>query len=273
MAKLYTKRLLEKFGKENVTGKKYGQLIGMIIAHNTEQVSKKIASIQRSKISKAVSKITPKTKRFIIPDISEVLPGRNVYIRKGAEKGVVLADRLRDNLTKDLRDTMNQFTLKTGEARFIRRRGKKAGTINPELIKDLEQRIQLTFENYTKKNPKFGVPSNIHQIAVTEMRSTINPIKQQFVEKTLEENPELEIRKSWIHNPSLSIEPRKGHGMMARLKPKRLEETYNVPIYKKIKGRLIRMGFEEMRYPHDPNGSAENVIGCNCDLEHIIIRR
>lgn len=273
MAKLYTKRLIDRFGKENITGKKYGEVIKTIIAHNTEEVAKKIGGLTQSDLEKGLRKITKTEKRFIVPDLSEILPKRSVHIRKAAQDGKMLSDTLRDSLTKNMRDTMNQFTLKTGESRYLRRRGAKAGTINPELIKDFEVKIKDTFTNYVKKDPKLGMPKNVHEIAVTEMRSTVNNIKSGYMNKLTEENEDLVSMKKWRHNPSLSKNPRRGHSYVGSLKARPLSQPYKVPTYKSRGGRQVRTGFEDMMHPHDPEASAGNVINCNCEEEYFVRRK
>lgn len=270
MAKVHLDRIAKRFGTEGWSGGMYRSLMQIILSENTESISNKIAKLNQSDWNKALKKITPVEKKFIMPDISSVLPKRSVFIRKGAEQGTILSDTLRDRLTKDLRDTLNQFTPKTGEAKFLKRRGAEAGKINNKLVIQFEKTISNTFKNYTKKDPKYGMPPNIHNIAVTEMRSTINTIKSQYTAKMLEENPDMIVLKQWIQNRSLAVEPRKGHGIVSSRKPIPLNKYYNVPHYIKKGKKLIRVRTDLMMHPHDPDAPADTVIGCNCEEVHII---
>jgi len=271
MAKVHLDRIAKKFDIiKDWSGPMYQSLMKIIIAENTQSISNKIAKLNRFDWNKALKKITPVEKKFIMPDVSTVLPKRSVFIRKGAEQGTILSDTLRDSLTKDLRATLNQFTPKTGEAKFIKRRGVQAGKTNEKLIAQFEKTIKGTFKGYTKKNPRFGMPTNIHSIAVTEMRSTINTIKSQYTTKMLQKNPDMIVRKRWIQNRSLAVEPRKGHGIVSARKPIPLNKYYNVPHYIKKGKKLVRVRTDLMMHPHDPDAPADAVIGCNCEELHVI---
>lgn len=277
MAKVHIDRIIAKYNIKpdpikGYAGKLYRELINHIIAQNTDNMNKNIVKMNRDGWNKALSKITPKEKKFILPDISDVLPKRAIEIRKAATRGQLVSNTLRDTLTKNLRESLNQFTDITGEATYIRRRGAKAGTINPKLIKDFEDRITTTFTNYTKRKKGELYPANIKAIATTEMRSAINEMKSIYVNKLREKNPDLIFKKVWIHNRSLSNEPRRGHEKLNGISID-ANEKFKVEVYKKIKGKLIYIRTELMEHPHDPNASAENVISCNCDLEYIAKRK
>jgi hypothetical protein len=270
MAKVHLDRISKRYGTEGWEGKNYQALMKIIIAENTQSITNKVAKINRSGWNSALKKITKKEKRFIIPDIKDVLPKQSVFIRKGAQQGKILTDELRTRLKKDLRKTLNQFTPKTGEAKFIRRRGTKAGTTNEKLIGQFEKSISSTFKSYTKKDPKYGMPTNIHSIAVTEMRSSINTIKSQYMAKMLDDNPDLIVHKNWIQNRHLSKVPRIGHGIVAKRKPIPLNSFYNVPSYKKVGGRWVRAGSDNMLHPHDPDAPADQTVSCSCEEEYVV---
>jgi len=267
MAKIYLDRLKRRHG---YSGEKYGELIKKIIAENTNNISERISRVSKEKWELSLEKLqtTIKEKRkFIIPDISEVKPEKAFYIRKAAERGNLIKDTLRDRLTEKLRSTLSEFTPKTGEATFIKRRGVEAGKINTKLIKEFEGGIKETFLNYVKKDRKLGMPSNIHSIAVTEIRSTINQMKNKFNDELQKKNQDLTIIKIWRHNKSLSHEPRKGHlEMNGKAIP--INQVFMVPLYKKIRDKNILITKTHMRYPHDETAPAEQVISCNCDIEY-----
>ncbi len=258
MAKIHLDRLRRKYG---YTGENLQALMDPIIANNSENISRRIGEVSQANWNKALKKISTKEKQFIAPDFSDVLPKRSVFIRKAAESGTKLKDSLRDSLTKNLRDTLSQFTPKTKEATFIRRRGQLAGTINRNLITEFQEKITKTFETYTKKDPKLGVPKNVHAIAVTEMRSSISEMKNSYNEKLVNDNPDVVMIKQWIQNRNLAKEPRRGHRKVDKKKVP-IDQAFSVPLIRKIQGRWVEMGITLMMFPHDPTAPAEQVIGC-----------
>lgn len=262
MAKFHLDRLKKKYENIPVRGETYQELMKEVIAHNTERVSRKVLKIDEDNWSRALKKITPKEKTFVVPDVSEVLPKQSVFVRKAAERGDLMRDTLRDELNKNLRESLKQFTPVTREATYIRRRGVKAGTINEKLIAQFEQNITNTFRGYTKKDPTFGMPTNIHTIAVTEMRATINNIQYDYVDKLISDNKDIEFNKTWKQNKRMAKEPRLGHDEVDNVKIP-MRDLFKVPRYKKIKRRWVRIGTTPMRYPHDPNAPPDQVIACN----------
>ena len=272
MAKIHLDRLEKKYGKDLLIGKDYKELMQKIITQNSENISNRIAKLNKDHWDKANRKIKTVEKRFVVPDVSSVLPSDAIHIRKGAERGQLLSDELRGMLTQNLKDTLSQFTPKTNEATYIRRRGVEAGTINPKLIKQFEGKIKETFTNYTKKDPKYGVPGNIREIAVTEVNSTVNTIKNNYMAQLIENNPNVVVLKNWLHYPGRSEEPRIGHEIVAKQKPRKFNEPFNVPLYRKKGKRWIRVGIDRMMHPHDPYADPEQVISCHCDVEYTVRR-
>jgi hypothetical protein len=185
---------------------------------------------------------------------------RNLLIRKSVERGNLISKDLHDRLSRDLRRSLNQFTPKTGEPTFIRRRGIRAGRINPKLIESLEKDITRTFENYTKKDPRYGVPANVHGIAVTELRSAVSEMKASYMNEFRAANPDTQVFKRWIHNRSLSKEPRPHH-MAHNRKTAAWDEPF------------VLSNGAVLMYPHDPAAPAEEVINCNCDYIVYVRRR
>lgn len=242
--------------KYNYTGGRLQDLMKKVIGFNQEKITNKVARITRDQMSKSVSKLGTKEKKIIMPELNEILPGRSVFFRKAAEKGTRLTDTLRDRLNKDIRDVMQSEGL-------IARTGITAGSVKRSTIKKLESRIKETFQNYTKKDPKFGIPSNIHTIAVTEVRATVNSIKNEYAEKLALKNG-LIAKKKWIHNKSLSKKPRPHH-MRVNGKVININETFKL---KNEKGNIV-----ELRHPHDPLAPASEVISCNCDIDYIMRKK
>ena len=270
--KIKSDRLIKKYGKTNLCNERYQALMNEIITNNNEAISRAILRQSKSNWDSGLKKITTKEKQFIMPSVENVLPKRSIFVNKGAEHGKFIVDTLKDRLTKDLRESLNQFTAKTGEQRYITRRGKRAGLINPKVVKDFRNAITNTFENYTKKDPKYGVPSNIRNIAVTEVRSTIDTMKYKYGETLLEKNKDLEAWKVWRHNPNLSKEYRKGHHEADGQRVK-FNQDFIIRDYKKIKGKDVYQGTVRMQYPHAQGIPLDQLIGCNCDYYIIVIRK
>ena len=268
----YIDRIIKRYGiKPTVkgwAGKPYNDLIGHVITENNVKIANRITEISRDKWSKALGKIGTKEKRFVIPDVSDVLPKRSVFIKKSAESGKLISDTLRKSLTDNLRDAMTQFTETTREATYLRRRGALAGTINPKLIKQFSDNITNTFVNYTKKDPSIGVPTNIRNISVTEVRSTINQVKHAYVNNLVQKNPDIVMKKTWIQNRSMSKEYRRGHSVVNG-HTLHLSQAFQVPVFKKFGKRWIRTGqVISMDHPHCEDAPPGEAIGCSCEIEY-----
>lgn len=272
MAKIYLDRLRKKYDGVKVSGNVYSDLVKQIIEENTRTVQNKVLKVSNEKFSIQAKKYRAREIRLVLPDLSDLLPKRSISVRKAAEKGDLIRDTLRDSLTKSLRDSLNTFSEKTGEQTFVTRRGALAGRINKKLIEGFEKDITQVFSNYVKRDKTFGMPKNIHTIAVTETRSTINEIKKSYVSRFLEKNPNIEIRKKWIQNKSLAKESRKGHTSVDGTIVK-FGDFFKVPRYKMIKGVLKKIGVTLMEHPHDPRAPLDQVISCNCDYDIIVTKR
>jgi hypothetical protein len=196
-----------------------------------------------------------------LPDLSEVLPKRSVFLVKAAHGGKIINETLRGKLERDLRETLKKFD-GTGEQRMETQRGVNTGKMNQELIQAFQRRIEETFAPYTKRG-KSMVPPRISTIAITEVRHAVGAIKQAYKEELLRRNPGAKAVKTWVQNRQLSKKPREAHLRVAG-KTIREEEYFHVP-------RERGTGFDRMARPHDPNAPADQVIGCNCDLISRII--
>lgn len=258
MASIYFKRLEKKYGKTNLHNQKYNKLIREILAHNNEKIGNKIGKLANSHFQTNVKKLNKKKQKTIkLPDMKNVFPKRSVFLIKAAEKGDYISETLRTRLEKDLRDTIKEFQA-TGKSKMEIQRGVSTGKINPELIKIFQSKISGTFESYVKKDKLTGVPGNIKNIAVTEIRSTVGMIKDQYKFELLRQNPHIKMEKTWIHNKRLSKEPRKTHMALDRM---------TLPVETKFRvDKEDGTGYDMMNRPHDPDASPGNVIGCNCDI-------
>ncbi len=254
MAKLHLSRLEKKYGK-TVTGSNYRALMSEIIASNADNVSRAVLRLQDDKFKQS----TPVKQKVInLPDITDVLPKRSVFTRKAADKGAMMTDNLRDQLTKNLRAVLESD-------KYIRRRGSLAGTLKESALADFEATIKQTFQNYTKKDPRIGIPSNVHTIAVTELRSTVNNIKDEYMGALVKKNDDAEIMKEWRHNGRMVKTPRMHHREISGL-----EIPYNreFVMYNKVTGNTVHCN-----YPHDPDLPPEEVIGCQCEVIYRIRKR
>ena len=273
MAKVHLDRLRRQYKGVEITGSLYSDIVEQIIDQNTENVQKKMFRMSNKRMQKVSDKISTKTKRLVVPDMSDVLPKRALHIRKVAESKDFVSETLRSNLTKTLRDTIGEFMEDTGETAMVPKRGSTTGRIHPDLINQFEKNITNVFQGYTKKHPRFNMPSNVHDIAVTEIRSSINEIKNSYTQRLLEKNEEdFEVTKTWIQNKSKSKVPRKGHSLVNG-KTIGFREIFMVPHYEKEDGKVVQMFVTPMKHPHDPNAPGSQVIGCNCDFDIKIRRR
>lgn len=260
MASSFFKRLKDKYGSDNIKGKKYRSMMKEIIAFNSEKISNAVARLSNANYQDKVKKLSTKKSELVkLPVLSDVLPKRSVHLIKGAEQGNIISDTLRNKLEKDLRETLASYD-KKGIPRMEIQRGKTTGKINPKLIKEFQSKITDTFEAYTKRDKKTGVPPNVKNIAVTEIRSTVNTIKANYNREVLKKNPGAVIEKEWLHNRQLSKKPRQSHIAMHG-KTVLLDELFRV-------AREDGGGVDLMDRPHDPKAPAEQVIGCNCDIRY-----
>lgn len=257
MASSYFKRLEKKYGKHNLHNQKYNSLIKEILAHNNEKTGRAIGRLSDRHYQSNVRKLNKKKQQTIkLPDIDSVIPKRSVFLIKAAEKGDYISQTLRTRLEKDLRDTIKEFQ-KTGQSKMEIQRGTATGKINPALIAEFQKKIIGTFESYVKKGKLTGIPGNIRNIAVTEIRSTIGMIKDQYKLELLRRNPHIKMTKTWIHNRRLSKKPRKTHMIL---------HNVTLPVERKFRvDREDGSGYDLMDRPHDPTADAGNVIGCSCD--------
>lgn len=264
------KWLFDRFKKVDWKGEKYQELMEKILGHNSLKREKVLGKITKNKWDKALGKITTKEKQFVLPDLSDVIPRKGITLNKAALNGKRISNTLRDQIVNDLKESMTTFTAKTGEQNIVVRRGRTAGVINPKVFNSFEEKIKNTFSGYVKSDSRYKMPTNIHTIVVTEIRSNINNTKQQYMEELLKKNRNIEIKKKWIHNRMRSKEPRKGHIEAGDSPSILFNEKFRVNRYKKKFGRWIWTGIITMDCPHDSKADAEDVINCNCDIKYYV---
>jgi hypothetical protein len=185
------------------------------------RASKKMGSLSNRRMKQAFA---DSVKNGIVDLPTYTIP--NVTVRKGAEDGKMITDTLRDTLTRGLR---------------------KAITDNPndteKAIAQMQSHVKDTFATYTTSHAKM--------IAVTEVRSSVDLSKAEYVRELVARNPnKLRVTKKWIHHDHLVKTPR--------------------PTHKAIDGEkvLFNQPFSiGLMYPHDPSAPASEVIGCQCGYQ------
>lgn len=261
-------RLKKQYEGVKISGNNYSDIVKQIADNNSGNIQKRIFSINEEKWKKVQDKYRPSREtRLVLPKEEDIIPARALQIKKIAEQGEFIRDTLREALTKNLRES-----LLGEEEPYLKKRGKTAGRISPQLIAQFEKDIKITFDNYSRKDPKLGVPSNVHGIAVTEIRSAINDTKNTYTQEMIDNNPHLIIKKKWIQNRNLSRVPRRGHSVVNNTTVE-FNDFFKVPLYKVEKGRDVRTGFNMMRYPHDPTAPIKQKANCNCDYDIIVSKK
>lgn len=218
--RLTLKKLAKKYGV-NIEGATYAKVVQEIVNENVARVSKKMGDLSNRRMKQAFA---DSIKNGIIDLPVYAIP--NVTVRKGAEDGKMITDTLRDTLTRGLR---------------------KAITDNPndteKAIAQMQSHVKDTFATYTTSHAKM--------IAVTEVRSSVDLSKAEYIRELVARNPnKLRVTKKWIHHDHLVKTPR--------------------PTHKAIDGEkvLFNQPFSiGLMYPHDPSAPASEVIGCQCGYQ------
>lgn len=260
-------------GEYGWSGKKYRALMNRIVAENHGRIARSVGSVRVAELRRFAAKAGPAWKQVALPNLEEVIPKRSVAIRKAAVRGKLMTDAMRDDLSARLKATMERFQTRTGEPNYTYRIGQKKGRMNPKLTEEFRREVEKAFRGYVEVDPKLGMPPNIATIAVTETRSVVNDVKSEYFRKLAEKNPDVEVRKRWVHNAGLSDEPRPAHRAVDG-KEVGLEEDFELPVFAKEGKRWVRKpGKVRLAHPHDPRGEAGDVINCHCDCDYIARRR
>ena len=219
-ARLTLKKLAKKYGVD-IEGATYTKVVQEIINENVARASKKMGNLSNRRMKQAFADS--------VKDGVVDLPAyaiSNLTVRKGAEDGKMITDTLRDVLTRGLR---------------------KAITDNPndteKAIAQMQSHIKDTFATYTTSHAKM--------IAVTEVRSSVDLSKAEYIRELIARNPNrLRVTKKWVHHDHLVKVPRLTHKAIDGEKV-----LFNQP---------FSIG---LMYPHDPNAPASEVIGCQCGYQ------
>lgn len=256
----YEKSLLKN--KYGWTGDKYRGLMGNIVQENYTKISNVVLTADKRRFKKDLQSILPKRdeKTAIIPDVSNVIR-RSPTIRKAADRGKLMENSMREELRKIVKRGLLDQNITTTK-----------GTVRKSIAKSVEKQMNAYFENYVKKSPEFGMPKNIHSIAVTETRGVINQVRKEYLSRGLAGNPNIRIVKYWVHNSSLSKTSRHGHIKINGQK-REFDEQFDIPIYKMVKGRPVYVNTIKADHPHDPRLPAEEVITCNCETKYKMLKK
>lgn len=212
--------MAKKYGVD-IEGATYTKVVQEIINENVARASKKMGGLSNRRMKQAFA---DSIKNGIVDLPVYTVP--NVTVRKGAEDGKMVTDTLRDVLTRGLRRAITDNPNDTEKA-----------------IAQMQSHIKDTFTTYTTSHAKM--------IAVTEVRSSVDLSKAEYVRELISRNPnKLRVTKKWIHNDHLVKIPRLTHKAIDGEKV-----LFNQP---------FSIG---LMYPHDPSASASEVIGCQCGYQ------
>ncbi|TGK36229.1 hypothetical protein [Leptospira andrefontaineae] len=237
-------------------GKNYSDLIKRIVVENQEKISSSILQADKDRLHKNLKSILPKgdkEKDFGPPEISYALK-RSSSLIKGADKAKLLSQTRRDEIRKVIKRVLDAEPTQT-----------KTGAIRKDISKKVETALKGYFEGYTKNSPPYGIPSNLHTIAVTETRTLLNGVRREYLKMTQKELPDFSIMKSWVHNGSLSKNARDNHQSMTT--------KSEIPMDKKFKLKGADGKTYMVEGPHDPSLPAGEIIGCNCEERYRIVKK
>jgi len=255
MAKIHLDRIKEKYGW---TGHNYRVLMSGIIADNAQRVHNSIAQVDHKILENQIKKIKVTEQKLNLPRLTDVLKPQSQWARKGADRGKLITDTLKNRLSRDLRTVFDK-------PEYMRTRGRLTGTLKNQALIDMRVAMKKTFREYTKVDPTIGIPKNIKAIVSTELRSVVNQTKDEYNRKLLQANPDIVILKKWIHNGNVwgskDYVPRRYHKQLHgetipfaenfAIKDEKKNITYHVP------------------YPHYETLPPEQIINCNCELQTI----
>jgi hypothetical protein len=254
---------VDEMFQEMIKKKEYRNILTEIFHVNIEDVAPKIAQRSIRNWNKTLSE----TKRkYIVPEYEHVVPSSEDIRSRSRGQTEGISNNLRMALTDRLREKANTFLGRHKEETYLKKR------INGKLEREFEDDVRDTMRSFTRKDPDFGMPSNIHAIAVTELRTTIANIKRNVADQIRAENPGIIPKKTWIHNPHLSKNIkniRLGHKAMNE-KSLPMDSVFDVPLIVSIGGNNFQIGTTPMMAPHDPNAPASQLISCHCDIVYSI---
>jgi hypothetical protein len=249
-------RLGKKYGWK---GGRYETLIGKILKENQEKIARVVTGIDQTRFEAQINQLRPKKpgqKKVIIPDARDLIK-RSPTIIKAASQGELLTKTLREKLSASIKKTLLTENVTTTR-----------GTVRKNLAEKVKAGLKDVYSTYTRNDPVHEMPANIHAIAVTETRTVVNTVRNEYVKEVAKETG-AETKKKWIHNGSLSQTARKGHVKLSRQRAIGIHEQFEVQGFKMTKGKWQATG-EVYRadHPHDSTLPASETINCSCELEY-----
>jgi hypothetical protein len=228
-------------------GDSLSNLLQSVIETNADEITRFSLKKDQKKFEKTLNKIIPKreTKKIRFPDSGDMVKKQNMLIRAEGQ-GKKISQNMRKKLQNDLLNIIKEEGIDT------------QGKVRRSSINKFQKKITETFENYTVRNKKYGMPSNVRAIAVTETRTAVNNLRLEYAKKIGNETPGYRVTKTWIHN-DIAKEPRQNH---VKLNDKTLSVDQE-----------FRVAGQSASGPHDPRLPAEQVINCNCELRFHFVRR
>ena len=246
--------------KYSFKGKKYSTLMGKIITENQEKIVSAVGHLDKKKIEKALKNALPvraKEKIVKMPLPMDVMRRSNV-IRKAADNGQLMSKTRRLEMNDLIKRVLKNNQIET-----------LGGTVSKNIHLKVKKELNQYFVNYTKNSPPYGVPKNLHAIAVTETKGAINNMRHVYMQESSKVSAKegYAIYKKWRHNASLSIskKPRKNHIDMGKEKAISINEPF---LLKRLDGKPTI----SINNPHDSMLPASEVVSCNCDVYYFFKR-
>ena len=259
------RRLATKYGKTDIHGAKYEDLIGEVIAYNTRKVQTQLYDNETKRTKETARLRSPTGKRVVLPPLEEVMTPEAVRVRKAADSGKVITDTLRQRLSDNLRTAL-MARRESGKPLYVQGQGAEAGRLDQEVVREFEALITQTFSTYCRRTKNlaggFDPPGNLHEIAVTEVGAAVDELKNAYTKRILALNDDLEATKKWHQYTRLSKEARPHHGVVNGQEIP-IDQPFPVPLYVKRRGEWIDTGIVTyMQYPHDGQAPASQVVSC-----------
>lgn len=247
------KNLRSKYGVkgDNVRGKRYNRIIKDVLKENSKQIVESVLTTDKRRFKENVKQMLPKTKRnkiLVLPNVDNVIR-KSSSIIKAADRGEIVMQTRRDDIRKIISRVMLENNITN-----------KNGTVSKTITSKIERELKQYFKTYTKNSPPYGVPSNIHTIAVTEGRYQINNVRLEYMKELNKTQDGFVMQKIWVHNLSLSQQGRKNHQAIINQGWIDMDQKF---ILIDVNGNKY-----EIDSPHDIKLPAGEFIGCNCEVAY-----
>lgn len=227
-----------------LAGTGYAKRMQSILRENRQNVSETVLEADRKRLVKKV-----KGGEKIMPEVKHML-GRSKVFLKAADSGKEMSRTQREALRRIVKRVLLEEPYQT-----------RAGNVKKHVAVKVKAALKEHYEGYTKQVPPFGIPENLKAIAVTETRSLLSNLRQEYMtttQETLEATHTVE--KEWEHNSSLSHVSRKSHRAM---------DGTRVP----VKAKFVLAGKYNIDGPHDYSLPASEVVSCNCGMKYYVMAK